>query len=102
MSMNIALAFLSAFVGTVKNGQMFFFQIRSSLQHHGSAYIIIGGFNFLVTKSKGFEQAPLKIVVLRRCKSQPLQAFFTQSIFIEYKSNINCLLYTSDAADERS
>ena len=87
MRMNKALAFFSAFVGTVKNGQMFIFQIRSTFKHHGSAYIIIGGFYLFISKSKCFQQAPFKIIVLFRCKAKTLQAFFTQGIFIENKTN---------------
>src|SRR6187402_2828267 len=90
IGMNIPLAFLSTFVGTVKNGQMLFFQVRSSFQHPGAAYIIISSIYFFIAETKSFQQAPLKVIILFRCKAQTLQALFTQCIFIENKSNFKC------------
>src|SRR5580765_786491 len=87
ISMNIPLTFFSTFVGTVKNGQMFFFQVRSSFQHSCAAYIIISSIYFFIAEAKSFQQAPFKVIVLFRCKAQTLQALFTQAIFIENKSN---------------
>jgi hypothetical protein len=86
--MDIALTFLSASVGTVKNGQVFFFQIGGILEHHGTAYIVIGGLDLLICKSKRLQKAPFKIIVLFRCKAQSLQAFFAECILIEYKTDL--------------
>ncbi len=90
VSMDITLTFLTTFIGAVKYRQVFIFQCRSSFQHHGTAYIIIGSFNLLIGKAQGFQQAPLKIVVLLRSKAQSLQTLFTQGVFVEYKSDFKC------------
>src|ERR1051326_343219 len=72
MRMNIAQAFPSAFVGTVKNGQMFFLKEGGAFEHHSTAYIIICSFYLFVGKSECFQQAPFKVIVLLRGKTKPL------------------------------
>ena len=84
---NITLTFLSAFIGTVKNGQMFIFQSGRTFEHHRTAYIVVGGFDLFVGIAEGFQQTPFKIIILFGSKAQALQALFTQCILIENESN---------------
>src|SRR5690349_8832578 len=71
--MDIAHTFLSTFVGTVKNGQVLFFQEGRPFKHHGTAYVIVSGLNLLIGKSKCFQQTPFKVVILLRDKAETLK-----------------------------
>src|SRR6202008_2435328 len=82
------LSFLTTFVGTVKNGQVFLFKVRSRFNGHRSTYIIIRLFNFVVAETKRFEQIPFKIEVLLRLKAKALQTFFSKGIDIKYKTDL--------------
>src|SRR5688500_237837 len=88
MRMNKTFAFLSAFVGTIKNGQVFVAEIRSAFDGHGSAHIIIGSFYLIIVETERFQKAPLQIEILFRLKTKALQALFTQCVYIEYKTDL--------------
>src|SRR5579871_1663036 len=87
-SVNKTFAFLSTFVGTVKNGQVFLFQKRSIFNGHGSANKIVGSFYFFFGEAKCIEQAPLEVEILLGFESQSLQALFTERVNIEYESDL--------------
>src|SRR5262249_22124293 len=88
VSMYVAFAVLAAFIGTIEYRQMLVFEIRSAFDHHGTAYIIVGGLYFLLGKAQGFQQAEIVIEVLLGFKAEALQAFFAQGIGIEYKADL--------------
>src|ERR1700712_4030552 len=88
--MNKTFAFFAALIGTIKNRQVFIFQKWSAFYSSCSAYIIVGGINLLIRKTKRFQQVPVKIEILLWFKAQSLQTGFTQSIHIEHKTYFKC------------
>src|SRR5205809_265775 len=90
MRMDISLALFAAFVSAIKYRKVFCLKERSSFHRHRSAYIIICCFNFFIAKSKRFKQTPFEIKILLRFESKTLQAFLTQCVYIEDKTNLEC------------
>src|SRR5690349_20231615 len=95
MGVNETLSLFTAFVGTVKNGQMFSLQERSTFNGHSAADVIIGSFNLIIGKAQCFKQAPFKIKILLRFESEALQALFSERVHIEYKSDFKGGSYRS-------
>src|SRR5690606_3389807 len=93
VSVNVTFAFFTILIGAIEYRKMFFLQHWCTFQHHGTAHIIIGGFDLVFSKAESFKQAPFKIIVLIWCKAESLQAFFTQSVFVKYKTDFESGVY---------
>src|SRR5690606_2733638 len=93
VSVNETFTFFTILIGAVEYRKMFFFQHWCTLQHHGTAHIIIRSFDLAFSKSESFKQAPFKIIVLIRSKAKSLQAFFTQSVLVKYKTDFESRVY---------
>ena len=88
IGMDVALSFFAAFVGTIKNGVMRFFQVWCTFNGHGAADVFVGCFYLLIAKAKGFHHVPVPIVVLLGGKAKTLHAGFAKVEFVEGKFDV--------------
>ncbi len=66
---------------------MFSLQVWCAFHGHGTAYIIIGCFNFILGEPQCFQQVPFEVEILLGVESQTLQALFPERVNIEYESD---------------
>src|SRR4051812_11712685 len=92
--MDVTFAFFTAFIGAIKNGEVFVLQERCTFYGHCSTDKVVSCVYLFIGKTKRLQQAPLKIEILFGLESEALQAFLTQCIHVEYKTYFKCAGYS--------
>ena len=106
MGMDIALTFLTTFIGTIKYWIVLRLEVWRTFDGHGSANKIIGCINLCSLEAKGLQHVPVKVEILLWFETKALQTLFAKRINIEYKpdfkSGQGCIIQFLDFLGDES